>query len=121
MPQRRSTPTRQKRRALARIEDKANDRARTIAEFIAFWANREAPVDDNRHRSHKNTRRLKGSYYVMPAKNRDGWVVASAVDYWAFVEYGTGHFNAPHNKGGASPGFPHVRKAIQRARAVYGR
>lgn len=109
----------QKDRAIMRIEAKANDRARVIAEFIRLEANARAPVDENRPATHHGPR-LKGSYYVKRAKGKNGWVVASTVGYWAFVEYGTGHFREPHDKNSQPGGFPHVRPAIEAARIVFG-
>lgn len=110
MPQRRTLSTLQKNRALSRIEEAADDQCRKIAEFIALHANFNAPVDPDRHPSHRRTRRLAGSYRA--AKDVDGtWTVQSNRDYWAFVEYGTGR-QAPE---------PHVRPAIEAARQVFGR
>lgn len=106
---RRTVSVSQKNRALERIERAAMDQSHEIAEFIAFAANRNAPVDTNRHPSHKRTRHLRGSYRA----KRDGesWVVMSNRPYWAFVEFGTSRQQP----------IPHVRPAIEAARQVYDR
>lgn len=96
-------------RALIRIEEKARLRAKDIAEFIARGANELAPVDEDRHRSHQGSPRLKGSYKAKPSGR--GWAVATDCTFWRYVEFGT-HRQAPE---------PHVRPAIEAARQVYRR
>lgn len=96
-------------RAITRIEEAAQDRAREIAEFIALNANLLAPVDDDRHTSHRGTRRLAGSYSVKMINGEA--VVQSNREYWIYVEKGTRR-QAPE---------PHVEPAIELARAVYDR
>jgi HK97 gp10 family phage protein len=109
MPQRRTVSTLQKNRALERIERAAMEQCREITEFIAFAANRNAPVDLNRHPSHEGTRRLHNAYQAR--RDEGSWVVLSNRPYWKFVEFGT-HRQQP---------IPHLRPAIEAARQVYGR
>lgn len=102
---------RMNRRAIARIEAAADRRAKAISTFILRRIHEYAPRDDLHHDA--STQHLADSYYAVRDRAGGGdWLIKSRSRYWAFVEFGT----AQH--GDAQP---HVRPAIDDARAEFGR
>ncbi len=97
-------------RAFNRIARAGDERSREICEYsvhtIATSAN--TPYD-SRHDSDTTGEHLKYSYQVVRHPTGDGWLVATDRRYWVFVEFGTRKMQAQ----------PHVRPAIEAARARY--
>lgn len=88
--------------ALNRIRQKAQQRAYNVARYTLKRIRANAPVD---------TTELRESYYIEKDPETGDWLIKSTARYWQFVEYGTKeHGNAQ----------PHVRPAIDEARARYG-
>lgn len=96
-------------RALARIEKKAQARARDVAAYIVDMISFYAPRDPL-HTEHTGGVPLAESYKVTRDRSTGDFLISSSRRYWAFVEFGT----AEH--GGAQP---HVRPAIDRARVKF--
>jgi len=97
-------------RPLKRIEEKADERARNIAQFIVDWIKVNGPYDKHRPPSHSGVH-LKDSYYARKDPLTGDYLISSQRRYWAFVEFGT------HR----SKRVMHVRPAIEAAKREFGR
>lgn len=97
-------------RALARIEKKAQYRAKRIARFILNEIFILAPFD-TRAESDTTGPHLKDSYYMEEDPKTGAMIIKCKRRYWAFVEFGT----KEHGKA-----QPHVRPAIEAAKRRFG-
>lgn len=98
-------------RTLARIERKASERAREIAQFIVDEIATNPNTPEDRSPDRPPHEHLRYSYYVAQARDGSGdWLIKSRSRYWVFVEFGT------REHGDAQP---HLRPAIELARAVH--
>ncbi|MET0415340.1 MAG: HK97 gp10 family phage protein [Actinoplanes sp.] len=102
---------RPKRRAIARIQEEAEERAHQVASFIHQRIRELAPYDSTRRGDRRGPRHLRNSYYVEVDPITGDYLIKATKRYWVYVEFGT----AEH--GDAQP---HVRPAIEEARARYG-
>lgn len=96
-------------RNLARIERKADLRAREIAEWVVRRIAILAPRDPL-HEEHTGGPRLAESYRVKRDSSTGDWVISSSRRYWVFVEFGTAEHGGPQ---------PHVRPALDEAKALF--
>lgn len=98
-------------RVMTRIKHQAAGEARKIAEYIAAEINLSAPVDKDRHPSHRGKRRLAGSFKVK--MNGDEAVIVTNQAYWIYVEKGVPSRGQPPQ--------PFVARAVDAANARYHR
>lgn len=97
------------RRALARIERKAQRRALEVAEFIVDTIGWLAPRDPLHYR-HTGGEHLAESYHVSQDEKTGDFLISSTQRYWVFVEFGTAEHGSAQ---------PHVRPAIDIAKAKF--
>jgi HK97 gp10 family phage protein len=95
-------------RAMQKILNQADDRARQIAELILDEIKERAPYDD-RHSTDTTGVHLRDSYRLERGVDGD-WLITTDRRYWRFVEFGT------KEHGDAQP---HIRPAIEYARGVF--
>lgn len=97
-------------RALARIEEKAQERAEHIGQFIIGHIRANAPYDENRRDDRDGGPHLRDSYYYRVDEATGDVIIKTRRRYWAFVEFGTAEHGSAQ---------PHVRPAIEAARAEF--
>jgi hypothetical protein len=98
-------------RDLRRLARAGNERSFEICEYIIDHIE-SSPFTPFDPRTSSNTTgdHLKFSYRIAPHPKGNGYLVVTKRRYWAFVEFGTRKMHAQ----------PHVRPAVDAARARYG-